>query len=177
MRYIKKKYYQDMSNPDTLKNDAKFQEIKQKYFKEIEKDGSIFDQIQYVNQQAKNIYKDVLKSSQGLNSRDGKMEVHQYMEQNLEIAPNMIGQGAVKEILAEKHQDDVKAIKRDESNFTTSLKTEIDSPDFKSRVDLQTAHSFRKDELSVKPSKRNIDQASHIDSHSNFKPAVQKSVQ
>lgn len=45
MRYIKKKYYQDMSNPDTLKNDAKFQEIKQKYFKEIEKDGSIFDQI------------------------------------------------------------------------------------------------------------------------------------
>jgi hypothetical protein len=46
MRYIKKKYYQDMCNPEILKNETKLQEIKEKYFRDIGgKDDSIFDQI------------------------------------------------------------------------------------------------------------------------------------
>ena len=77
MRYIKKKYYQDMSNPEKLN----LQEIKEKYFNDIIKDeNSIFDKIENINNHARDIYKDVLKTTEGLNSRDGKMKVHEYNE-------------------------------------------------------------------------------------------------
>ena len=108
----------------------------------------MFDQIQNVNSKAKNIYKDVLKSSQGLNSRDGKIEVYQYDVKDLEIAPEMISKSAVKEAIQEKREEDERTKFVSSHSPTNSLRTEIESPIVKSRLVLQSVES--KPEMSVR---------------------------
>jgi hypothetical protein len=65
------------------------------------------------------------------------MEVKQYDEEHLQIAPAMIGVAAVKEIIQEhrKHSTE-KGAHLNHSNHSSSLKTDIESPPAKSKLDL-----------------------------------------
>lgn len=89
-KYIKKKFY--ATNNDSLKLGSKgFEEIKQKHFSGLldqlspqkkpqneEEEISIFDKVSKIDDHAKNIYRNVLDKSEGLNARGGKMEVYQF---------------------------------------------------------------------------------------------------
>jgi hypothetical protein len=99
-KYIKKKFYG--TNAENLKVGSKgFEEIKKKHFeemmdklnvKEANGDGDevcIFDKISKIDQHAKNIYRQVLDKSEGLNSRGGKIEVYQF-DQDAGIKINMM---------------------------------------------------------------------------------------
>ena len=68
--------------------------MKDRTNEEIKGAAALVDKIEQVDQNTKQIYKEILKNTKGLNSKEEHMKAYQY-DEDFFIAPNMIGKEAV----------------------------------------------------------------------------------